>query len=193
MGEAIMVGMAEVKFTQSPDDVLIALGLGSCISVCAYDRGANIAGMAHVVLPESHDTESAPGKFADTAIPFLLQSLIDLGASPDRVRVAIAGGAQLFAFQGTGVRLEIGPRNMQAIKVALERANLRVVADDLGGTAGRTVQLTGNGKVKVKSVGKTEQDLVDLGQSDAAAPAAPGGRTMSAGKTAPSLDAIRRR
>ena len=43
MGEAIMVGLAEIKFTQSPDDVLIALGLGSCISVCAYDAQASVA------------------------------------------------------------------------------------------------------------------------------------------------------
>jgi chemotaxis protein CheD len=193
MGEAIMVGLAEIKFTQSQDDVLIALGLGSCISVCAYDPEARIAAMAHVVLPESTDNDSAAGKFADTAIPHLLESFAKLGASAERIRVALAGGAQLFAFHGTGVRLEIGTRNSEAVKAALEKARLTVVATDLGGSAGRTVHLTGDGRMRVKVIGKTELELVHLGQAKRAAAAAPPGvAVQTVSRVAPGLDSMRR-
>ena len=164
MGEAIMVGMASVKVTRSPDDILIALGLGSCISVCAYDPRAQVVGMAHVVLPNSTGNEGPAGKFADTAIPLLLRNLLDLGASASTVRIAIVGGAQLFAFHGKGARLEIGLRNVEAVKTALEKAGLTIVAEDLGGSAGRTVQLTGDGQVRVKIIGRAERELVSLGQ-----------------------------
>jgi chemotaxis protein CheD len=188
-----MVGLAEIKFTKSQDDVLIALGIGSCISVCAFDPKARIAAMAHVVLPESNDADGAAGKFADTAIPFLVESFVELGAARDRIRVALAGGAQLFAFHGTGVRLEIGPRNTEAVKSALERARLSVVAADLGGSAGRTVHLTGDGRVRVKVIGKAEQELVHLGQSGATAGSASISPAAAASaRIAPGLDAMRR-
>jgi chemotaxis protein CheD len=190
MGEAIMVGMAEIKFTQSPDDILIALGLGSCISVCAYDPQAGVAGMAHVVLPDSEGQEGPVGKFADTAIPFLLQNLLDLGASASGIRIAIIGGAQLFAFHGKGVRLEVGPRNAHAIKTALEKAALTLVSEDLGGSAGRTVQLTGDGRVRVKVTGRVERELVSLGQPPTSAGVALSYAAAVVMPIGPGIDAI---
>src|SRR5437867_3655500 len=100
MGEAIMVGIAEIRVSRSADDVLIALGLGSCIGVCLYDPQARVAGMAHIVLPDSTGHETNPCKFADTAIPLLCQEMERSGASSSRLRAALAGGAQLFAFSG---------------------------------------------------------------------------------------------
>jgi chemotaxis protein CheD len=169
MGEAIMVGMAEIKVTTSPDDILIALGLGSCVGICAYEPNVGVAGMAHVVLPESQGNESANGKFADTAIPGLIRQMVEMGAVTSRIRIAIVGGAQLFAFNGTGVRLEIGPRNARAVTAALEKACIPVVATDLGGSAGRTVHLTGDGRVRLKVIGTAERELISLGKAEGGA------------------------
>jgi len=167
-----MVGMAEVKVTKSPDAVLMALGLGSCVGICAYDAQARVAGLAHVVLPESIGQENSPGKFADTAVPFLLQEMRNLGASPIRIRVALAGGAQLFAASG-GSRLEIGLRNAAAVTAALKQHNIAVVATDLGGTVGRTVQLNASGLVRVKTIGQGERELAVLGSQGASVPKPP--------------------
>lgn len=169
MGEAIMVGMAEVKVTQSADDMLIALGLGSSICICAFDAQASIAAMAYVVLPENHNNETAAGKYADTAVPLLIEMMSRNGAAADRIRAAIIGGAQLFAFNGTGVRLEIGARNIEAVKAALQAERVPVAATDLGGSTGRSVHLTGDGRVRVKVLGKGETDLVHLGEVSVAA------------------------
>ncbi len=37
--------------------------------------------MAHIVLPESAGRDGAPGKFADTAVPHMLELLREQGAA----------------------------------------------------------------------------------------------------------------
>lgn len=168
MGEMLMVGMGEVKISRSSGGVLVALGLGSCIGICAYDAQARVAGMAHVVLPEGVHHPSAPGKFANTAVPYLLEVMQKEGASILRIRVALAGGAQLFSFQGANSRLDVGPRNGVAVKAELDRLGIKIVASDVGGSKGRTVHLFPDGLVRVKTIGQSERDLTTLssGSSD---------------------------
>lgn len=162
MGESLMVGMAEVKVTRTPDDILIALGLGSCVGICAYDPQTKIAGLAHVVLPDSTGHDPNPGKFADTAIPFLLNEMTNRGAARSRIRVALTGGAQLFAAAGSGPRLEIGKRNTVAVMEILKAHNIPVTETDIGGSSGRTVYLFTDGRVRVKTIGQGERDLTTL-------------------------------
>jgi len=164
MGRAIMVGMAELKVTSDPDDVLVALGLGSCIGVCAFDAEAGVAGMVHVVLPESVEgSGDEPGKYADTAVPALFAAMRKAGASPARTLVAIAGGAQLFQFGGNVARLDIGKRNAAAVQQALRVQSARLIAEDVGGTVGRTVSLRcADGAVVVKTLGQGERELATL-------------------------------
>ncbi len=169
-----MVGMAEIKVAVSTISnggegaVLTALGLGSCVGICAYERYAGVAGLAHVVLPYSaHAGEEPPGKFADTAVPALLMEMQRHGAIASRICVAIAGGAQLFSFGGGAARLEIGARNAQSVIEALKLHRLHVVANDLGGTAGRTLQFfTADGRIRVKTIGRGIVDLVCLGDQN---------------------------
>ena len=52
MAELIRVGMSEIAVSRSPD-VLVAIGLGSCVGVCFYDPVLKYGGMAHVMLPDS--------------------------------------------------------------------------------------------------------------------------------------------
>ena len=163
MGEEIIVGAAEIKCAKERGDVLVARGLASGVIVCAYDPETHIAAMANVPLPFGNDESVNPRKYADTASPLLLQTMVENGAAPDRVRIAVMGGAQLFGFKGSGVRLEIGSRNVEAIKARLERANLPILAADLGGTEARTVQFTSEGQVQVKVTGKSNFVLVELG------------------------------
>ncbi len=158
-----MVGMAEMKIITSPDDILIALGLGSCVGICAYDKTARIAGLSHVVLPDSSGHEACAGKFANSAVPLLLEAMCSKGATMRNIRIALAGGAQLFSFSGNGPKLEIGLRNATAVQMHLDKLNMTVVASDLGGTVGRTVHLYGDGRVRVKTIGKGEVDLAALG------------------------------
>jgi len=159
----INVGMGELHVSKSPDVVLIAPGLGSCIGLIMYDPIAKIGGMAHVVLPDSANAKSNNvllGKYADTAIPGLLNSLLKIGAKKSNIMVIMAGGAQMFNLDKGSNILNIGMRNVIAVKAALSKEKLNVKSSDTGGNTGRTLRIEiSTGKAYVKSIGQPEGEL----------------------------------
>jgi len=167
MDAGVTVGMGEIRVVRGPtkgaSSVLVGLGLGSCIGICAFDRAAGVAGMAHVVLPECRsERDRSPGKYADSAVPALVEAMVQAGAARSRMRVAIVGGAQLFAGQGPSA-LNIGPRNTKAVIQAIGQSGLVLCAQDVGGSAGRTVYLSSqDGSVSVRTLGAAERRLVVL-------------------------------
>lgn len=122
---------------------LTCLGLGSCVCVALWDTAAEIGGMAHVVLPDSrrYRSDGGPGKFADLAPAALFTALRALGANPSRIVAKIAGGANIFS-AAAGSRppvLEVGSRNIRAVRHALDLLRVPIVAEDVGGGVGRSV------------------------------------------------------
>jgi chemotaxis protein CheD len=143
----------------SAGDVLITVGLGSCIGLALLDRGRDVAGLAHVVLPDvpAAGPGGTPGKFAASAVATLLGELLAHGARHARIEAAIVGGAQMFAFGG----LEIGARNEAAVREALASERVRVTAALTGGSTGRTMHVHAtNGVVVVRTAGQDEQTLL---------------------------------
>ena len=45
--------LAQIRFSQRSERIIIAHGLESCVGVSIYDRSTKLGGMAHVVLPNS--------------------------------------------------------------------------------------------------------------------------------------------
>lgn len=161
MGNVIKVGMADLKVAHNKDFLMTA-GLGSCIGICLYDLGVRVGGMAHIMLPSSAQARSAENqaKFADTAVPLLIEEMLRLGAVKTRIRAKIAGGAQMFSFPGTQDVLRIGQRNAEAAKVALESLKIPLLAQDTGGNYGRTIQLcTVTGDLLIKTIQHGEKVL----------------------------------
>lgn len=168
MGQVVMVGMSEIKVIRGEGHVLTTLGLGSCVGICAYDACVKVAGMAHIVLPDCpNGYDDTPGKYANTAIPALVEEMRRQGALLSRIQVAIAGGAQIFSFGSAGSRLDIGSRNIASVLASLKHHQLLLIASDVGGNVGRTLYFfTEDGRVRVKTLGQGERDLVMLGQSN---------------------------
>jgi chemotaxis protein CheD len=145
------VRMGEIAVSAQPDCELVALGLGSCIGLAMVDWDAGVAGLAHIVLPESRGDGRNAGKFADLAVPALLTRLRDAGARVARLKVAIAGGAKMFALEGT---MDVGSRNEDAVRVALADAGVTITAAHTGGRQGRTLRVhAGRGRVTIRSAG----------------------------------------
>jgi len=122
--------------------------------------------MVHVVLPKSQMDKAGelPGKFADTAIPAIVQRMVEMGASTSRLKAAIAGGAQLFQF-GVSSSLDVGARNSEAVIAALRELGIPLQAKDVGGSVGRTLRLVSDtGLVAVRTIGGTERELAVLGK-----------------------------
>jgi chemotaxis protein CheD len=133
------------------------IGLGSCVAIMLYDSSAHVGGMAHVLLPDetmSRD-RSNRAKFPRTAIPLLLEEMRRLGASADRVRAKIVGGASMFGNLLPPAGINIGERNIAAVRAALAGANLPLVAEDTGSDYGRSVFFhLADGRVEVRSLRK---------------------------------------
>jgi chemotaxis protein CheD len=153
-----MVRMGEYAFSATAGDMLVSLGLGSCIGLALLDRRATVAGLAHVVLPAAEGRDGNPGKFADTAVPVLLEAVLGLGARRTRLEAVMVGGASMFSFGGNG--LEVGQRNDAAVRAELARLRIPVLAADTGGSKGRTVRVAvETGRVTSKAAGETEVSL----------------------------------
>ncbi len=146
--------MASVRMGEmavSSNEELIALGLGSCIGLVMVDRGTGVAGLAHIVLPEGRDGASAPGRFADRAVPELLAKMCGAGARKACLEAVLAGGAQMFEL---GTELDIGARNESAVRAALAKVRIPIVAAVTGGNRGRTIKVApGGAAVSVREAG----------------------------------------
>jgi chemotaxis protein CheD len=160
--QMISVGLGEVKISVDPQKYLACFGLGSCISLCCYDPVAKVAGMAHIVLPDSRSTGSdrTATKYADIATSVLLEDIVKEGASKSRLVVKLSGGAQMIQAPGFPNVLEMGKRNLESTRVNLEKEGLRILAEDVGGCQGRSVWLSvASGQVLVKTAGNEVRAL----------------------------------
>jgi chemotaxis protein CheD len=152
--------MGEIEVSKRTGEELVARGLGSCIGLALIDRSSGVAGMAHIVLPESNGSENEPGKFADLAVPALVTQMQNAGAVTRRLEAVLAGGARMFELG----EMDIGARNAAAVKAGLSRAGLSVRAAATGGNRGRTLRLTvGAFEVTVKEAGGEPVTLYDGG------------------------------
>lgn len=160
MNNIIKVGMADYKTCLSPDG-LTTLGLGSCVGVAVRDPIKKIGGLAHVMLPDSTIFRTGNvnvAKFADTAIPALVEEMKKLGANTGNLTAKIAGGATMFAFQNKSELVRVGDHNVEAAKKALEKLKIRIIAEDTGDSYGRTVIfLPETGDYIIRAVGKEEK------------------------------------
>ncbi len=158
----IVVGLGEVKVTSDPEDTLMCLGLGSCVCVAAYDPVSHTGGMAHIVLPDSGNSPARQTpKFADVAIAMLFEQMTEQGGQVKRLVVKLAGGAHMAPAPAPGAEvMMIGERNGEAARRLLQEASLKIVAEDLGGSTGRTVRMrVDTGLVTVVTAGKDERVL----------------------------------
>src|SRR4051794_36224674 len=156
----IAVGLGDLFVSKAED--LVAYSLGSCVGICLWDPVAKVAAMAHVVLPSApaNGPVALPGKFGDTAVPALLKALERAGAQKHRLQCKIAGGAAVLAIGGGGSLPKIGERNVEAVKAALAKVNIRILGSQTGGNQGRTVRLEPpTGRVLVRTVRGSEIEL----------------------------------
>jgi chemotaxis protein CheD len=139
----IVVGISDLKTSGNVEDVLITYALGSCIAVAVYDFTVKVGGLLHFMLPDSsldpQRAKAAPAMFADTGIPLLFKSCYTLGAQKKRMRVKIAGGANIL---DNSNHFRIGQKNITALRKIFWRNNVLIDGEDIGKDSHRTVQLS---------------------------------------------------
>lgn len=156
MKEDIKVSIADYKISMAPNRI-ITLGLGSCVGISIYDRVSDIGGLAHIMLPDSNQFKKniKIGKYADLAIPNMLEELLAKGINKKGLVAKIAGGASMFRFADEKLTMNIGARNIIAVKNSIKQLGIPLIAEDVGGNSGRTMILDLENKtVHIKTVGK---------------------------------------
>ena len=151
--------MSELAVSAVPGDELVSVGLGSCIGVALVCRRRRACGLAHVMLPESGGRPGdRPAKYGDQAVPELLARLGLLGVSARSLEAVVVGGAQMFADDANG--MAIGARNEAAVRAALDRVGVPILAAATGGSTGRTIRVhVATGTVTVREAGAEEVTL----------------------------------
>ncbi len=140
MGETIWVGIADMNVCKAPDKIT-TVGLGSCIGIVLYDEVKKIAGLVHIMLPDSTKSKNNQNrlKFADTGIVALIEKLKELGVEQSKLKAKIAGGARMFSFSSSYEMGSIGDKNILAVKEKLQSLNIKIKAEDVGLNYGRTI------------------------------------------------------
>lgn len=174
----ITVGVADMKLSADPDDILVTHALGSCLGVAIYDPVARVGGLLHVMLPLSTiDPEKAkknPFLFVDTGVPRLFLESYKLGAKKERIVLGVAGGSAPTA-RGNDL-FEIGKRNIVMLRKLLWKNSVLMKFSDLAGVESRTMYLhMDTGRLMVRNA----ENVVSIDRTPDASPFA-----TTAGKAA---------
>jgi chemotaxis protein CheD len=126
--------------------------LGSCVSVCLWDVGGAAGGMNHFLLPGEGTPGLGAGRFADTALPALLDEVLRLGGRMGSLRAHVAGGACMTAALSAADHL--GLRNAAAARAFLAASGIPVARDATGGVHGFRIRFRiDTGAVSVRRTG----------------------------------------
>jgi chemotaxis protein CheD len=134
------------EFFATADATAITTLLGSCVSVCLYDRGSGVGGMNHFMLPELLQggnpvlctgqccIDLRCARFGSCAMRQLLQQLDALGANRRRLEAKLFGAGRMIAGM-----TDIGEKNASFALEHLKRQGIPVIASDLGDCCPRKV------------------------------------------------------
>jgi chemotaxis protein CheD len=152
----ITVGISEMSISSNADDVIVTYSLGSCVGVSLYDPVAKVGGLIHCMLPLSKIDEEkaskAPAMFVDTGVSVLIQELFNRGADRARIEARVAGGGSPMDEKGM---FKIGERNYAVLRKVLWKNSILIAAEDVAGTAARTMYLhIASGRVVIRSNGQ---------------------------------------
>jgi len=144
------IGIGEIGVARG--EGVLRTFVGSCIGLAIFDQRQRVAGLAHIMLPDSKGDRNQPGRYADTAIPEMLRLLRHTMGGPTlRLAAKMVGGAKMFAFQSG---LTVGDQNVAAVEHILQGLGIPVLARDCGGERGRRVSFdVTNGEMRVETLG----------------------------------------
>lgn len=119
------------------DPKISIYGLGSCIALMLFDHKNNVSGMSHILLPKSRQNKTInfPHKYADLSAKLLIQELINHGAMRKNIKAIIVGGSKIFDLDENIMGID----NTKAIKIELEKLEIKIIGENTGGSEGRAV------------------------------------------------------
>lgn len=154
--ERVFLLPGEYHITKQPK-FLVTL-LGSCVAVCLANTVNGSAAMNHYMREANPNPNTDVGKFGDTSIKYIIESLFALDPNPSNYRAKIFGGGAVVGHLGLGVG--IGQANVIKAKEVLAEYGIRIVEEHVGGTQGRKIYFDSSTfDVQVKMIGEEKKDF----------------------------------
>jgi chemotaxis protein CheD len=127
---------------------IITTVLGSCISVCLYDKNNRIGGMNHFMLPINKASTSDyltsnfnPNFYTDElrygtiSMEVLVSEIQKMGGERKNLRAKYFGGGKVLkTFSDV---LDIGKKNIEFVESYIKKEGIPVDSNDVGGKVGR--------------------------------------------------------
>lgn len=158
------------EYFATADGTAIATLLGSCVSVCLYDRKRGVGGMNHFMLPKvlidggktrcsspysSACARPCSARYGECAFKYLLELMENLGASRSGLEAKLFGAGRVMA----GIT-DIGEKNGAFALGYLNERNIPVVASDLGDCHPRKlIFFPATGRVFVKRLAMEQRGI----------------------------------
>ncbi|MGL1893199.1 MAG: chemotaxis protein CheD [Spirochaetaceae bacterium] len=144
----------------SRKDEIITTILGSCISICLFDKKNGVSGMNHYMLPQNsnsnieylnNESNLSALRFGDNANKELINKMVEFGAEVTSIEAKIFGGGSIIP--STKNDQSIGQRNIFCAENFLINNNISIITEDTGSSNGRRISLfTDKHDVLVKEI-----------------------------------------
>lgn len=154
MAHVVLVAPGEIFFTRDRATIFETY-LGSCVGLIFFDEAVVVAGLVHILLPDStpEKLKAAPSRYASTAIPMLIKEMESIGGNRARFKAWMAGGADMLPDDTGKIKLDIGRRNIAAVTGLLDSYQIPLVASSVGGHFGKKLLFhMGTGTAEMTSI-----------------------------------------
>lgn len=124
-------------FVSDDPNVVVTTILGSCVAACVRDPLARVGGVNHFLLPGKSPTAggSLDDRMGVHLMELLVNGLLKVGASRDRLEAKLFGGAR--TVKGLS---DVGQHNIEFARRFLKNERITFVGGDTGGDLGRRIQ-----------------------------------------------------
>ncbi len=126
---------ADIFVDKSPH--IVSTVLGSCVSVCLYDRVLQRGAINHFILPLWNGHDLSTMKYGNLAIIRILEELLILGSKYEDIEAGVFGGAEVLT--GAPTNFHIGRRNARIAVEILNEFKIPIIQSNLGGNRGRKI------------------------------------------------------
>lgn len=149
---AMAVKILPGEYHVTDSEILISTVLGSCVSVCVYDRVNGVGGMNHFMLPGSKLEQGAltdpSARYGTHAMELLLTHYIQLGGKRSDLEAKVVGAGRVMDGMS-----DVGKQNADFALDYLNSRDIQVVASDIGDVYPRKVVFSPRtGQVFVKKI-----------------------------------------
>ena len=146
------------QFVITTVPTLVSTVLGSCVSVCLWDRENHVSGMNHYLLPGTADDDASNSTRGLTATRLLIRSMLNRQVKPENIEAKVFGGCN--SLYRNNDLFKVGERNITMAFDVLKEFNIPVRAQHTGGMYGRKIVFnTATGKVRMRLLVKSVVEI----------------------------------